>query len=137
MQRGSSGVELGGSMAESMAESRRRSLRPSRSEVIGGHHSYAGDDEVFKPPRIALQHSESANHCAVGDPFKMPASRRDSTSSVASKMSTASSSSRLQLPLGAGRFFTCDDEDGEQFSSSYLNEMKEGEFFIKIYQFFF
>ena len=57
----------------------------------------------------------------------MANSRRESTSSIASNRSDASTASRAgMLPHGAGRFFMAEDEDGELFSSSYLNEMKEG-----------
>jgi hypothetical protein len=32
----------------------------------------------------------------------------------------------LKVPRGAGRFFTCDDEESEMLSSSYLTEVAEG-----------
>jgi len=106
-------------MADAMMDARHRSLRPSRSEVVQSTRSM--NDESFKPPRLVFG---DAADCSV---FKVPSvqsSRRDSTSSISSNRSDVSTTSRL--PHGAGRLFTCDDEDGELFSSSYLNEMKEG-----------
>lgn len=117
MQRGGSCAD-GGSLADNLMDARRRSLRPSRSEVV----TRQLDNEVFKAPRLALGDGNET--------FKVPSmanSRRESTSSIASNRSDASTASKAgMLPHGAGRFFMAEDEDGELFSSSYLNEMKEG-----------
>lgn len=105
-----------------MLDARRRSLRPSRSEVVTSTRQPPA--EVFRPPQLAFGDGSDANSI-----FKVPPSRRDSSSSVCSNRSDISVTSRgMNVPQGAGRLFTCDDEDGELFSSSYLNEMKEGNF---------
>ena len=113
-------------MADAMLDARRRSLRPSRSEVVQSTRSMNSttsmNDESFRAPRLVFGADGSDNSV-----FKVPSaqsSRRDSTSSISSNRSDVSTTSKL--PHGAGRLFTCDDEDGELFSSSYLNEMKEG-----------
>ena len=113
----------GGTLADTMMDARRRSLRPTRSEVVSTTTSKRQPPvEVFRPPSLAFGDGSDANSI-----FKVPPSRRDSSSSVCSNRSDISITSRgTNVPHGAGRLFTCDDEDGELFSSSYLNEMKEG-----------
>lgn len=116
----------GGTLADAMMDARRRSLRQTRSEVVSTstHKRQQPAGEVFRPPSLAFGDGSDANSI-----FKVPPSRRDSTSSVCSNRSDISITSRgMNVPQGAGRLFTCDDEDGELFSSSYLNEMKEGKF---------
>lgn len=109
-----------------MLDARRRCLRPSRSEVVTSTRQPPA--EVFRPPQLAFGDGSDANSI-----FKVPPSRRDSSSSVCSNRSDISITSRgMNVPQGAGRLFTCDDEDGELFSSSYLNEMKEGNLIFKM-----
>lgn len=104
-----------------MIDARRRSLRPYRSEGVTLANQRT-TSEVFRPASLAFGDGSDVNSI-----FKVPPSRRDSTSSVCSNRSDVSTTSRgTNVPQGAGRLFTCDDEDGELFSSSYLNEMKEG-----------
>jgi hypothetical protein len=112
----------GGTLADAMIDARRRSMRPTRSEVASTSRERQEPIEVFRPPQLAFGDGSDANSI-----FKVPPSRRDSTSSVCSNRSDICITSRgTNVPHGAGRLFTCDDEDGELFSSSYLNEMKEG-----------
>ena len=119
----------GGTLADAMIDARRRSMRPTRSEVTCSSRERQAPTEVFRPPQLAFGDGSDANSI-----FKVPPSRRDSTSSVCSNRSDISITSRgTNVPQGAGRLFTCDDEDGELFSSSYLNEMKEGRFYYSIY----
>ncbi|XP_046458153.1 COP1-interactive protein 1-like isoform X4 [Daphnia pulex] len=121
LQRGSA-ASNGGTLADAMIDARRRSMRPTRSEVVSTSRERQEPIEVFRPPQLAFGDGSDANSI-----FKVPPSRRDSTSSVCSNRSDVSITSRgTNVPHGAGRLFTCDDEDGELFSSSYLNEMKEG-----------
>ncbi|XP_057368948.2 golgin subfamily A member 4-like isoform X2 [Daphnia carinata] len=121
LQRGNTASE-GGTLADAMIDARRRSLRPSRSDVVTTGRERQAVTEVFRAPQLAFGDGSDANSI-----FKIPPSRRDSTSSVCSNRSDISITSRgTNVPHGAGRLFTCDDEDGELFSSSYLNEMKEG-----------
>lgn len=104
----------GGTLADTLPKP---SLRSYRSEMARQQPG-----EVFRPPSLAFGDGSDANSI-----FKVPPSRRDSSSSICSNRSDISITSRGQnVPQGAGRLFTCDDEDGELFSSSYLNEMKEG-----------
>jgi hypothetical protein len=106
-----------------MIDARRRSMRPTRSEVASTSKERQETIEVFRPPQLAF----SGDSEDVSSIFKVSPSRRDSTSSVCSNRSDICITSRgTNVPHGAGRLFTCDDEDGELFSSSYLNEMKEG-----------
>lgn len=111
------GCFLGGTLSDfpignPMIDSRRRTLRSTRSEVVTAR------------PYLA----EEPSRGGIGNDsiFKVPSSRRESTSSVCSNASTSTLSRGVNIPQGAGRLFSCDDEDGELFSSSYLNEMKEG-----------
>ena len=104
-----------------MSVIRSKTLRQSRSEISTGTRSSSNDG--FKAPVTSSDFGGGAKN-----KFKMPSSRRESTSSVCSNRSVASDSSRINVPQGAGRLFTCDDEDGELFSSQFLNEMKEGIF---------
>nr|CAH0104580.1 unnamed protein product [Daphnia galeata] len=121
LQRGNA-ASNGGTLADAMIDARRRSMRPTRSEVTCSSRERQAPAEVFRPPQLAFGDGSDANSI-----FKVPPSRRDSTSSVCSNRSDISITSRgTNVPQGAGRLFTCDDEDGELFSSSYLNEMKEG-----------
>jgi len=114
------GYFLGGTLSDfpignPMIDSRRRTLRSTRSEVVTAR------------PYLAEEPSRGGKDGIGNDSiFKVPSSRRESTSSVCSNASTSTLSRGANIPQGAGRLFSCDDEDGELFSSSYLNEMKEG-----------
>ena len=120
-------LPAGGTLADSIMEARRKSLRPSRSEVPFASQPH---DKVFKAPRSALGEtfcsSSTLDSVMANETFKVPNSRRESTSSVRSNQSDVSTTSRSNVPNGAGRLFSCEDEDGEQFSSAYLNELKQG-----------
>jgi hypothetical protein len=112
-------------LVEAVSGVRSRTLRASRSEACTGMAS--SSNEVFKAPALATSDFSGKSI------FKIPSARRESTSSVCSSRSDASNTSRINVPQGAGKFFTCDDEDGELFSSQFLNEMKEGIGFILLY----
>lgn len=99
-------------------------LRVIKSELVGTCSDRVSHEvEVFRAPSLTSSDGSLAA-CTIKAPPSSRESlyRRDSLNSLCSTPSDASS----RLPQGAGRLFTCDDEDGEQFSNLYLNELKDG-----------
>jgi len=112
----------GGTLADAVIDVQRRSMRPTRWEVVSTSRERQEPIEVFRPHQLAFGDGSEAN-CIL----KVFPDHRDLTSSVCSSHCDIYVTSRcMNVPHGAGRLFTCDDEDGELFSSSYLRELKEG-----------
>lgn len=100
----------------------RKNSSPAANKTTKPASSTSGQDDVFvfKPPSS----SNTLKPPAANTPGRAKPGRTQSERAML--QAGRASQGRRHLPAGAGNLFTMDDEEGEQFSSSYLQDMKKG-----------
>ena len=95
--------------------SRRQTLAPS---VATARVRYSSTEDTVRMTR--------AKSTADEDVFKMPCVSKHTPGRAKAGRTQSEASMPRRPPLGSGAFFETNDEAGEEFSSSYLTDLKDG-----------